>query len=486
MRAPCFRVVVCEDDPLYRQTLRLALGPPFAVCGVGDAAALLQEVLQAPPDLVLLDLQLSTCAPTDKPYAEGLEALRQLRQACPQVPIWVHSGFCDATVVVQAMRLGASHYLPKNAGLAHLRSELTAHAEGLAAKAAQSAAAATVAAAPAAAMLGQSAAMQALRRQIASLRRFVGHVIVQGETGAGKELVARALAPAAAPFVAVDCATLAPGTADSLLFGHARGAFTGANQAHEGLLAAADGGVLYLDEIGNLHLEVQAKLLRALQEQEILPLGSTKTRQVNFTLLCATHADLQAEVDAGRFRHDLLARLQVFVLQVPPLRARREDVPLLLAHFLRRAWERAGGDIAQTPQPSAALLARLCAYHWPGNVRQLANLAVTLLAGAQGGPLDEGALLPGVLWGELPAAAAGTAMASMSPHAPSPTAAQPAPLSYRDSLRAHERQRLQVDYAQAGGSVSLLARRLGVDRSRLHRKLVDWGIHRPRAVAPPP
>jgi DNA-binding NtrC family response regulator len=328
-------------------------------------------------------------------------------------------------------------------------------------------------------IIGQSPAIQRLRHLLSRLQRSAGSVIVTGEPGAGKELVARALRQPGAPFVTVDAATIASSTAESALFGHARGAFTGAHTARAGLLEQAHGGMLYVDEVANMALDVQAKLLRALQEKEVTPLGGTHTRRLDFRVVCATNQDLDALCRDGLFRFDLYSRLAVFSVTVPPLRARREDIPALFAFFCR----------SQSPESriDPAVWPILAAYHWPGNVRELSNAAQYAAAMGDGpivlpehlpdrvrlagalGPQDMVAVAAALPWDVVPA----------------PIASSPAPVpilargrqGLNAQVQAFEATILRQAYGQAGGNVSQMARDLSVDRSCLHNKLQRLGIH---------
>jgi DNA-binding NtrC family response regulator len=511
-------VVVCEDDPLYHKTLQLGLQDRFELKFCTHPAHLMAQLRARRADAVLLDLHLQRCD-------EGFDLLSSLSTSHPQVPIIVHSGVADYPRVVRALQLGATHYVPKGVSLQRLAAvvqDAAAAAQLKMAKphsprptAAVRSAAKNAAAIP---MVGDSAPLRALQAQVARLQRYCGNVLIYGETGSGKELVARALQVPEQPFVAVDCATLATATAESTLFGHARGAFTGAETSRRGLLEEASGGILYFDEVANMSLEVQAKLLRALQEKEIVPLGTHRPRPVHFRVLAATHHCLQTQCQRGLFRRDLFARLQVFELQVPPLRQRRDDIPLLLNYFLPRAWEQAGADPQACPQITPAALSLLCTYSWPLNIRELSHVVYAMVACCDGGPIEPQHLPPRLLaagptslepqchndmapsaavQGNTTAAAAAASAAqnaaflSTVPPAATP-AAVPAPqsapvfapshrpASYAARRRAFERQELQHAYQQAAGNVAQMARDLQMDRSTLHHKLTAYAIHLPR------
>jgi DNA-binding NtrC family response regulator len=330
-------------------------------------------------------------------------------------------------------------------------------------------------------IVGASRPMQQLLAHVARVAPKDVTVLVRGETGTGKELVASQLHAqsrrAEGPFVAFNCAAVPAELAESELFGHARGAFTGAAQAHRGFFAQADRGTLVLDEIGELPLTIQTKLLRALQEGEIQPVGSGRPERVDVRIVASTHRDLEAEVRAGRFRDDLYYRLAVVELVVPPLRDRREDIPELATVFARRYAERFGTDDVRL---SPALLEELSRARWPGNVRQLENRVARLVAlsgGAEIGPeaFDEA---PVVVDADENAAQGDSADTS---------------LTLRQQLDAFERRLIVRSLAASLGNQSEAARRLRMSRSALIDRLEKYGLSRnrdatrsPRTVAARP
>lgn len=314
-------------------------------------------------------------------------------------------------------------------------------------------------------MIGRSAAIEDIRRAVLKLGRTDAPVLLLGETGTGKEVVARAIHAAGGdgPFVAIDCSTV--GTLlESELFGHTRGAFTGAVSNKPGLLDAADGGTAFLDEVAELPLELQSKLLRVLQEKEIRPLGSLVARRANFRVIAATNRDLAAEVERRTFRRDLFYRLNVVKVRLPALRDRKEDIPDLTSHFLAIY---GGGRTL-----SASLLAALLAYDWPGNVRELENCIRRMCALNSGPVLD----VP-----DLPSALAGSAAASAPPppvpafataglHPPVPFKARVVPLEQM------ERQAIVDALEFTRGDRARAAHLLGIGRTTLYRKLKRYGI----------
>ena len=301
--------------------------------------------------------------------------------------------------------------------------------------------------------IGQSPAMRQLRATVARIGKHRANVLIFGEPGVGKEAVAQGLGKAlagdtAAPFVAVDSSTLSMSTVESILFGHEKGSFTGATHSHAGLFEQANGGTIYFDEIGNMPLDVQAKLLRAIQEQQVLPLGASKPKRLSFRVIAATNRDLEDACNRGEFRYDLYSRLAVFELVVPPLRARRNDIPLLVNHFL--------AQLGSTHTVTSDALDALVDYAWPGNVRELQNAVQYAVAMAVSATIDVSALPPRVT---------------------KPTASDK---YVAGTLRAHllaaEKRALEEAMEMAGGNIAEAARRLGTDRSNLYKKLRCFGV----------
>jgi DNA-binding NtrC family response regulator len=302
-------------------------------------------------------------------------------------------------------------------------------------------------------MIGQSAPMQAVFQQLQAVAAVDATVLIQGETGTGKELAARAIhaesARADGPFVAVNCGALNPDLAGSLLFGHRRGAFTGATDDREGFFEAADGGTLFLDEIGDVPLDVQRQLLRVLEERAVTRLGATEARPVDVRIVAATHRALDREVEAGRFRNDLLYRIRVARVTLPPLRERRSDLPLLVRTFVRVANARMGTGVTTIGDDA---MRQMVDYPWPGNVRELRNAVASALIQATGATLHAR---------DLPPELSGTSLSFLdaAPDAP-PDAAE----------------RIRAALQQTDGNRSAAADLLGISRSTLYRRLDEYGI----------
>jgi two-component system response regulator AtoC len=363
------RILIIDDDDSLRDSLSLVLATEgFEIVTAGNADQALERLGEAPVDVVLCDLRM--------PGRDGLELLPDLAQRVPEATLILMSAYGTEELALEAMRRGAYDYLakpfqPSEALLAirkagererlRRRGDLLAREVELA-----------VGERP---IVAASAAMIGVLELLERASEFKATVLLQGESGTGKEVLARAI-HAQSPrrgeaFVAVNGGAIPANLLESELFGHTKGAFTGANKARRGLFAEADGGTLFLDEIGEMAPELQVKLLRVLQEEEIRPLGDSKSRKVDVRVLAATSRNLEHEVAAGRFREDLYYRLNVVRVDVPPLRERREDIPLLVDHFLAKFRSALGKSIHGIADDA---LDRLVAYAWPGNVRELENV----------------------------------------------------------------------------------------------------------------
>ena len=446
-------ILVVDDEPGLRESFRLILDEDFEVIDVPDGASALEVVRYSQVDLVLLDIRL--------PGMDGIEVLERIKAMDEGVEVILVTAVRTVRTAVAAMKLGAFDYLTKpfeddellsivrralerrslEREVVYLRSELEQrHAWDL---------------------VGEHPDIQRLHRLVAQVARTTTTVLITGESGTGKELVARAIHREGPrrdkPFVAVNPAAIADTLMESELFGHERGAFTGAYQRKLGKFELAQGGTLFLDEIALLRPELQAKLLRVLQEREIERVGSGQTIKIDVRIIAATNADVPAAVAAGAFREDLYYRLNVVHLPVPPLRERIDDIELLVAHFIRRYNHEFGKRIqGLTPEAINALRA----YRWPGNVRELQNVverSVVLVDGPLIG-MDDLPL-------ELSLGAAGTTETDM--------------LSLNEASDRFERQIVLRTLDRVDGNVSEAARVLGLHRNSLKAKLDRWKI-RPR------
>jgi DNA-binding NtrC family response regulator len=450
------RVLVVDDDAEVTQALERKLTyVGYDVEIANDAPAVVERIQRARADwdVVLLDIGL--------PQVSGIELLKQFRDSGSLASVIMLTGDGSANTATTCLRAGAFHYLTKPC----LPIELASVVESAARHTRLRRRLASVSVAGAIpALVGES---PAIRRLQASIDRLAGGdvvVLIQGESGTGKELVARALhagAPSGRPFLAINCSAIPETLIDSELFGHARGAFTGADHERDGVFVEADGGVLFLDEIGDMPLHVQARLLRVLQEGEIRPVGSSVVREVNVRVIAATHVNLAAAVAAGRFREDLFYRLNVVVLRVPPLRERLEDVPVLAAHFLHKHC----GPGAPSLTPDA--LDALVSDPWPGNVRELENALLHAIAFHQEGAIDVAALPPHI----------GARMARGGARSDDPEGLLPLTEAKRRINATFERGYLVQVLERAEGSISEAARLAGIDRTNLRRLLKRHELH---------
>ncbi len=429
------RILVVDDDAVGRYTLRGLLEEEgLAVEEAPDGEAALERLTQSEFDLVISDLRM--------PRLDGMELLRRTQAMVPQPRIILLTAHGSERHAVEAMKLGALDYFRKPFDVDEVLTVVRRSVATLQLERENEQLRGEVNLLHS--LVFTSAAMSRLALLVKRVAPRDVTVLITGESGTGKERVAEALVRASRradkPFVRFNCAALKSELAEAELFGHARGAFTGAVRTRAGLFREADGGTLLLDEIAELDADTQAKLLRVLQESEIRPLGEDRTYRVDVRILAATHRDLSSLVIAGRFRDDLLYRLKVVTLHVPPLRERPEDIPVLAHHFLSRAAQRfAVAPARVTPE----LLARLAAYSWPGNVRELENALESAVALSPDGTIDL-TFLPD---------------ASDSPQP------QPAPTRFKEQVAAYERGLIVAALDAAKGNQSEAARLLEMGRA---------------------
>jgi two-component system nitrogen regulation response regulator GlnG len=466
-------VLLIDDDPavIPEQVRQAFPSPRYRVEVAWTGAAGLERVRAELPDVILLDLRL--------PDQSGLEVYQQIRQIDARIPVIFVTLTKGADAAIEAMKQGAYDYLFKPLDLAQLR-RVVAEALEVARRMRAPAVVAESAADPdiEGAIIGSCPAMREVYKAIGRVAAQSVPVLITGESGTGKELVARAVYQhgprAKAPFLALNCAAIPENLLESELFGHEKGAFTGADRRRIGKFEQVSGGTIFLDEIGDMPLALQAKVLRLLQEQSFERVGGNETVRTDVRLIAATHHDLKADSDGGKFRPDLYYRLGVFTIHLPPLRERGDDLPLLVGHYLRRFSRELGREV-QDVAPDA--LGRLRSHSWPGNVRELQSVLKQALLRASGTVL-------------LPAFLAEHFGSSGDPGAAAPAAADL-------DLEAFIRQRLGTDatdlYADTHRQVDRLllprvleftdgnqhqaARLLGIARQTLRQKLRDLGLH---------
>jgi len=372
------QLLVVDDDPSIRQALVQGLGEEFEVHVAGSAEEALACLGQEPPELVLTDVRM--------PGMDGLALLRMIRERVATLDVIVMSAFDDMPTVVAAMREGAVDFLPKPLDLHDLRTVVRRALEDRRVRErARLRAEGEAAAYRLDELIGRDPGMIEIYKRVGQAATVRSNVLIRGESGTGKELIARAIhynSPAASePLVALNCTALPSTLLESELFGHVRGAFTGAHAARRGRFELAGHGTIFLDEIGDTSPEFQTKLLRVLQEREFYPVGAERPERTEARVIAATHRPLEELIAAGTFRADLYYRLRVVEIVVPPLRERRDDIPLLAAHLLRVV---SGSLHRAVPVLSPEALRTLVAHDWPGNVRELENALTHALVLARG------------------------------------------------------------------------------------------------------
>jgi two-component system nitrogen regulation response regulator NtrX len=444
-------VLIVDDEAGVRSALSGVLRDEgYAVDAVDSGEACLDRVLRAPYDVIVLDIWL--------PGIDGLATLAHLRERRVDAPVVMISGHGNIESAVRAIKMGAFDFVEKPLSLdktvlvvgnAVRQRRLEAENRALRAHVDRRLT-----------MVGESYVMGQLREQVAMAAPTNGRVLIFGENGTGKELVARSIHSlshrGAGPFVEVNCAAIPEELIESELFGHVKGAFTGAVSDRRGKFEVADGGTLFLDEIGDMSLKTQAKVLRALQEQVVEPVGGTSGVKVDVRILAATNKDLPAEIRAGRFREDLYFRLNVIPIFVPPLRERDADVALLAEHFMAELAREYGRRPKHLDSGAAT---GLSSYRWPGNVRELRNVIERLLI-----------MVPGdtIAFGDLAFLDGAVAAAVEAEGAP--------PVSLHDARERFERDYILRALATQQGNISRTAEILGVERSNLYRKMRAFGI----------
>jgi two-component system, NtrC family, response regulator AtoC len=408
------------------------------------------------------------------PGLDGMGLLKRLSAEYPDVPVVMITAHGSVESAVEAVKLGAFDYLEKPFEQEQIR-QVVAKALNTYALARRDARPEEPSGHGRFRLVGQSPAIRTIYGVVEKVANTPSTVLISGESGTGKELIARALhensSRHAGPFIKINCAAIPKTLMESELFGYDKGAFTGAVGAKPGRFELAHGGTLFLDEIGEIPIEMQVKLLRVLQESEFERVGGIKTIKVDVRLVTATNRDLLAEVGAGAFREDLFYRLNVVPIHIPPLRERREDIPLLADHFIAKFNDRLKKEIASiTPEA----IERLIAYQWPGNIRELENLMERTVLFCEGPEIRVSDLPPEVAGAAAPQAVAAGA------HAPGEEAARPVPESLKEAVRAEtervERELIQRALDATGGNVTQAARKLKISRKSLQTKMKELGL----------
>jgi DNA-binding NtrC family response regulator len=455
------QVLICDDDAVYQLSVKHALKGRYECRTAYNADEALAILRKQPTDVLLLDIQMRS--PT-----EGLQSIPKFLELDPELAIAMVSAITDYRTVREALVLGAADYFGKEMepeALFLALEKLMERRRQMLRKEQQNYEVAVGQRQHV--MIGESASLRDLRRTIDKIRGSTANVLISGETGTGKEVVARQLRRVLAdgsfaPFVAIDSSTIQSSTAESILFGHEKGAFTGAEKTTKGVFEEAHGGLVYFDEIANMPLDIQAKLLRVLQEKEVVRLGSSKTMQLDFRVVCATNKNLEEMAANGLFKEDLLQRINVLPIELPPLRKRLEDIPALVEHLLGRTPVTGG-----KPRFAPEALDALKDYPWPGNIRELGNVVAYVATMAEG---------PEVEIADLPPKIRDAARTSAAKRAPALTE-ESSDKTFYEQVAEFESAILSRDYSKNDGNISRMALSLGMDRSHLYSKLKEYGIH---------
>ena len=448
-------ILIVDDEKAIQTSLRGVLeDESYRVGTVGSGDQALSRIGEDPPDLVLLDVWM--------PGMDGLEVLAEIKRVRPEQPVVMISGHGTIETAVKATKLGAYDFIEKPLSLEktllavaraleHSRLERENRALRERLERGQE-------------IVGQSAALQELRRQIAIAAPTSGRVLIHGENGSGKELVARAIHALSArregPFVEVNCAAIPEELIESELFGHERGAFTGAVARRKGKFQLADGGTLFLDEVGDMSLKTQAKVLRVLEEQAFDRVGGTESIRTDVRVIAASNQNLSDLIAGGRFRDDLFYRLNVIPIHVPPLRERKEDMPLLVEHFIR-VFSLENGKRPKTVSVEA--LAYFLSYDWPGNVRELRNMVERLVIMSPREVIGPEDLPP-----------------PLRPKEAALPEDQIKEKNLKEAREAFERAYILAELRAQDWSMTRTSDRLGIERSHLYRKLKAYGITPPK------
>jgi DNA-binding NtrC family response regulator len=446
-------VWVVDDEPAIRELLNVIVSTAGYEVETFAGGAEVLACADPPPGAVLLDLMM--------PEVDGVAVLKELKRRHPALPVLILTAVNDVSRAVEVTKLGAYDYLVKPIDQERLRTTLDRIlARGNPEAELASPKAQTGDRYDLKNIVGSSAAMRRVYDQIQKVLSSDITVFISGESGTGKELVARAIhcgsLRSGGPFIDVNCAAIPEGLQESELFGHEKGAFTGALATHPGKFEQAAGGTIFLDEVGEMSPSAQARLLRVLQERCLQRVGGTKTINLDVRVVSASNRDLESMVADGSFRQDLYYRLVVFPIELPPLRHRREDVPLLVEHFIHKHG-RDAGRMVMGVQPAA--MQALMAHDWPGNVRELENVIHRSLLVADG---------PAIAIDDLPS--------GLGTQAPAPSTEESAPISVAMSLEELEQAAIEKALKRHGGNLSDVARQLGIGRSTLYRKLEQYGF----------
>jgi two-component system response regulator HydG len=455
-------LVVDQDEAARSACIEVATSLGYEASGVAHIDRVRSTLVRLSTDIIVIDLPMKS--------ESALESVAEIKALFPSIAVIAMAPVNSAAVALAAVHCGASDYLNKPFTVDELASALEraggqthvdVQSRRLRERLRQQEGMGQI--------IGQTAAMEKLYRILAKVAQTTHPVLILGESGTGKELIARSIHTfgpnAEKPFLPVDCGSLVPTLVESELFGYVKGAFTGANHSRDGLLVAAGGGTVFLDEIGELSLDLQAKLLRALQEREVRPVGATHRVPIKARILTATNRDLAAMVEHGTFRRDLYYRLNIVNLRLPPLRDRRDDIPMLVAHFLNKINKRHPGKFSIHDEALRAMVH----YDWPGNVRELENAIEHGATMTSGGEIQ---------LGHLPTQLHQQPLASL--HAAALKGKEDAPLPEILPLAVQEKIAILEAIRVTQGDKLRAARLLAIGKTTLYRKLKEYGITDPK------
>jgi two-component system response regulator HydG len=449
------RVLVIDDEELHAEAVAESLARVGYECVIATSGQSGADKIETEDfDVILSDLRMAD--------VDGLALLRKAKQELPDAEVVLITGHGDVKTAVEAIKEGAANYLTKPVDMGELRAIVDKAAERLRlARANRELLRQLNEKFGFEGVIGNSSRMHEIIAKLRDIAPTSATVLIQGETGTGKELVAKAIhtnSPRKTkPFVAMNCTALNENLLEDELFGHEPGSFTGADKLRKGRFEHANGGTLFLDEVGDMPVTLQAKLLRVLENKEVFRIGSNESIKVNVRLLSASNRDLEDAVAAGKFRQDLYYRLKVVTIKLPPLRERREDIPLLTVHFIKEFNELHG---KKAKGISDALRRAMASYDWPGNVRELRNIIESMVVQDHDGTLDIG---------DLPEGDNLTRMFSPNNHSARPSGLVGRPLT--DVERYYIEQALEL----TGGNREEAARMLGIGERTLYRKIKKWG-----------
>ncbi len=468
------RILIVDDDRSHRTALEMHLSGSYEVMAVESAERALGVLARFEPDIVLTDVRMDGM--------DGFELLGKVREHRPDMDVILMTAYDDLQGVIDAMKAGAYDYLLKPMRLDDLDARILRCFRGREAKRKTAAAEPLPPPRNLMGLVGRDPRIIEIFKTIGQLAQTRAPVLIRGETGTGKEIIARTVhansVAADAPFIAVNCTAIPETLLESELFGHVKGAFTGATGDRRGCFELAGEGTLFLDEIGDTTPAFQAKLLRVLQEKEFYPVGSEQPRRTSARVVAATHRPVERLVEEQLFREDLYFRLRVVEIRVPPLRERRGDVPLLVQSILERVSRESHGPIPQVPP---AVMAALTAYDWPGNIRELENALTRASILAQGGVMRLEDLELGHPGGDAepeqrPASGAAPEPAAAAPYAGDEADAVFTMVGADATLDDIQREHVARVLSRLGGNKSVAAKLLGISRPRLNRLLERFGL----------